>query len=173
MEEAIQGIVRNHPDYRLEIYTGTFGTLTVDDTPLYLMPGNPDRIPIPKAFYKIVRVVNTNETMVIVGVNNPYAKRDEIENKHNGYILCNDICDKTEVKLKQYYTCNDKRKMNFSRKAERLYIDAGYMYMCELNDFMDGLRRFHNIHLNVQFWLCLVMEVLQKKLIVDTGAEDF
>lgn len=115
------------------------------------MPGNPDRIPIPKAFYKIIRVVNTNETMVIIGVNNPYAKREEIENKLNGYLICADICDKPEVKQKRYFSCNDKWKMNISRKAERLYIDAGYIYMCELNDFINGLRRFHNINLNLQF----------------------
>lgn len=151
MEDDIQQIVKNNLDYKLEIYTGTFGVYSFDDVPLYLMPGHPNRIPIPKAFYKIVHITNTGEHLVIVSVNSPYASRAEIENKNNGYLICTDICNKPEVRQKQYYVCNDKWKMDRSRKAERQYIDAGYMYMCELNDFISGLRRFHNINLNVQF----------------------
>lgn len=151
MEEAIHKIVKNNLDYKLEIYTGTFGTYAVDDVPLYLMPGHPNRIPIPKGFYKIIHITNTNEYLVVVGVNNPYASRAEIENKNNGYLICNDICDTPEVRQKGYYSCNDKWKMSKSMRAEKQYIDAGYMYMCELNDFITGLRRFHNINLNIQF----------------------
>ncbi|XP_063709815.1 uncharacterized protein LOC134838253 [Culicoides brevitarsis] len=146
MEDGIKKIVKNNPDYILEIFTGTFGIFAYDNVPLYLIPGNPDKIPIPKAFYKIIHVIQTDEWFVIVSVNNPYIKRESIENRIHGYTICNDICGQ---KYERYYKCDDKQKMEKSKKAEKAYIEAGYMYMCDLNDFLTGLRQHYQLELNL------------------------
>lgn len=148
MEDELHKIVKVDPSSSLDIMTGTFGVFSVDSTPLYLIPGNPDRVPIPKAFFKIINILPKNVKFVIIGVNNPYATKQQIEDRNNGYLICNDVCD--HQKYSQYYSCNDKQLMSKTKKTEKLYISAGYMYMCELDDFLDGLWRYHNVNITIR-----------------------
>lgn len=158
LEYSIQGIVRNNPSYRITIYTGTFGVLTVDRIPLYLAPGATNRIPIPKAFYKIIQIDATAEAMVFVGVNNPYASRAEIEDRRNGYLICADICSRRDILQKGVHPCSDKDQMSGDRVREAQYISSGYIYMCEIGDFVKGLKMIYGIDLSPE----LMPETLKK-----------
>lgn len=122
----------------VDCYTGTWDILKLPDInnnyqELYLSIDNDDnnddydnqngnnhnnyyQIPVPKFYYRVVIDRATKNGIVLIGVNNPFATIQEIE---NDYILCNDISDKINW-------------INWKKD----YIPNGYSYACEVNEFL-------------------------------------
>lgn len=143
IEEALHATVQSSPDKSLTIHTGAFGVLTVNGVPLYLAPGNPNRMPIPKALYKVVKIQPSDTFMVVIGVNNHFTNRSEIENPANGYVICRDTCNTTK-----FLDCNQKGAiMDQGSSSEAQYIDAGYIYTCNVDDFVSALYQTYQIDL--------------------------
>ncbi|XP_053689492.1 uncharacterized protein LOC128738417 [Sabethes cyaneus] len=104
------------------VYTGTYGVLELPDAngdmqKIYMDvdPNNGGRIPVPKVYYKILHDEQNDAGIALIGVNNPHATLEEIE---NDYIFCNDVSERiTWLKWKRHY------------------IPGGYSYACDVNEF--------------------------------------
>lgn len=143
-------MIQENNNRRLTVYTGTFGTLSprfyfndqIDILKhLYLAPEAANKMPIPKAVYKIIKVEPDNRIYVVVVVNDHFSSRSQIENYANGCVICKDICEKTPM-----FPCSDKYRIQ-TKEEEKAYIKRGYIYTCELQDFMTGLNSIYGIDL--------------------------
>lgn len=97
----------------LDIYTGTHGQLALpassgDLVPLYL--SETDQIQVPEYLWKIVHNPHTNAAIVFITINNPYARRSDVQP------LCPDVCNEGGV--------------TFTQSARR-----GFTYCCTYSDF--------------------------------------
>lgn len=116
-----------------EIYTGTYGILTYNDTrgatrEIFLASDrrtNDNRIPVPKAFYKVVLVPETRSGIVFIGINNPYISIEEIK---RDYSYCENVMDKVN-----YIPWN------------RRNLRQGYLYACSVNEFAKFVGHLPNI----------------------------
>lgn len=118
---------------------------------MYIAPGNPNRIPIPKAVYKIIQINNTGKIYVFIAVNNPYASFADIENNRNGYKICDDICSRRDIVDLKLITCDRKATVRGNKQKEAVYVNSGYVYMCDIDDFVNGLRTAYGINLHSEF----------------------
>ncbi|XP_049774412.1 uncharacterized protein LOC126162153 isoform X2 [Schistocerca cancellata] len=83
-------------NFDLEVYTGTYGTLQLEDkngnqTDIYLYVGTSGKkVPVPKLFWKVVYEPKSKRAIVFVGVNNPYLSSSKLPEE---YKLCKqDAC---------------------------------------------------------------------------------
>lgn len=74
------------------------------------------KIPVPKIFYKILIEPLSRSGIVLIGVNNPHLTLHEIQ---RDYVICNDISDKVKY-----------------IKWRARDIRRGFMYACDVNDFL-------------------------------------
>lgn len=106
----------------VEVYTGTFGVITLNDEEgepheIYLDEddeGNA-RVPVPKIYYKIMYHKESNSGIALIGVNNPYSTLEEIQ---RDYIFCKDVSDQIDY-----------------LKWEKDNLVKGYSYACDVNEF--------------------------------------
>lgn len=109
----------------IQIYTGTYGVVTYKDIngvprEIYLASnGTERRIPVPKIYYKIAIDFSRLAGVVFVGINNPYATKEEIL---TDYTYCEDVMDKIN-----YIPWN------------RQNITLGHIYACNVNEFADAI----------------------------------
>lgn len=101
----------------LEIYTGTYGIMTLPDVnnnqvEITLEEGG--NIEVPKWFWKIIKNPRTNEGIALISLNNPFVTSLTEEEK-----LCTDNC--------AYSGWYQEAYDNFAR---------GYTYCCEVSDLM-------------------------------------
>lgn len=133
---AVEYHLKKYVDKKIinvDIYTGTYGVVKFNDVnghprDLYLASDNKNtahRIPVPKQYYKMVIDPKTRAGIVFLGVNNPYAKLEQIQKE---YIICTDIGDK--VKYIPW---------------ERTDLKAGYSYACEVSDFLKTVTHLPNL----------------------------
>lgn len=113
-------------DYYLDVYTGTYGVMSVPDVNgvhrelyLYFDSNGNGLIPVPKIYYKVIIDEITELGIVIVGVNNPHTTETEIR---ESYTFCNDIADQVD-----WIDWNIHSVYN------------GYMYACEVSEFADSI----------------------------------
>lgn len=97
----------------LDIYTGTHGQLTLassngDLVPLYL--SETDQIEVPEYLWKIVHNPETHAAIVLITMNNPFARRSDVR------VLCTDVCQQSGI--------------TFTQNARR-----GFTYCCTYEDF--------------------------------------
>jgi DNA/RNA endonuclease G (NUC1) len=112
---------------KLDIITGTYDTLALPDingTPqeIYLSHdiNNNPTVPVPKFYYKIVLNRQFNSGLAIVGVNNPYATKVQIE---TDYLLCDDVSE--HVTWIQW---------------DRENLKNGYSYACDVNQLLQVIK---------------------------------
>lgn len=112
----------NRRNISAELYTGTYGVVQYQDAAnqwqdFYLAHNNSDlRVPVPKLYYKIVLAREQKQGIVFIGVNNPHATLEQIENE---YVVCPDVSNQVK------YISWDRRN-----------VTAGYSYACSVNDFV-------------------------------------
>lgn len=106
----------------MDSYVGTYGTTTLPDVnnqqkEVYLAfdSNNNGLIPAPKIYYKILVNRANDYGIVLIGVNNPYLTKTEID---RDYVFCTDVSS----------------RINWI-KWNRESITAGYSYACDVNDF--------------------------------------
>ncbi|GAB0092064.1 uncharacterized protein DMENIID0001_070220 [Sergentomyia squamirostris] len=93
IEDGVRQFVANR-GIEVEVYTGIWGNLEKRDVNgnlqslVLVNDSNNPRIPVPKFYYKVVYEPRTTSAIVLIGVNNPYATRQEITNE---YMICTDI----------------------------------------------------------------------------------
>lgn len=122
LEDNIRKFI-DRKNVNTEVFTGTHGVVQYRDVngirrSIYLSHGhdaNGRRIPVPMIYFKVVIVAEPNQGIVFVGVNNPYAKLEEIKQE---YILCADVSD--QVKYIPWARHN---------------ITLGYSYACAIHEF--------------------------------------
>lgn len=141
----------------LDCYTGTYGVMTLPDKnkidqKIYLnkeIESGQNQIPVPKYYFRVLMEQPKADTsrppihlsmveqrkrkgVVIVGVNNPYMTEAEIK----ADMLCStDVFDRIEW-------LSNKLKVN---KQNR---DLGYMYACEVKDFIRNVRFLPALYVN-------------------------
>lgn len=104
----------------LDIFTGTFGILTLPD-----VNGNPveitleagGNIEVPKWFWKIIRNPQTNSGIALITLNNPF-----VTSINDSERLCQNVCATTGWHVEEYN--------NFAK---------GYTYCCEVGDLMQTI----------------------------------
>jgi hypothetical protein len=112
----------------LEVYTGTNGVLKLNDTEgiaheIYL-DDEDKKIPAPEIFYKILIDKSRDAGIVLIGVNNPHVKIEEIDS----YVVCNDVSHKIKY-----------------IKWRARDIRRGYSYACEVDDFLEAVPHLTNL----------------------------
>lgn len=100
--------------------------LDIDGTPqkIYL-DSDDNKVPVPKFFYKMLIEPLSRSGIVLIGVNNPHLTLHEIE---RDYVICNDISDKVKY-----------------IKWRARDIRRGYMYACDVNDFLKAVPHLSDI----------------------------
>lgn len=116
----------------LIIFTGVHGTMGYKNNILYIFDDKNEstekqKIPVPEIFYKMVINEKAMEGIVIIGVNDIFASATTI----NRYIHCNDVSEKN-VFINNYINSN-----------ERKNIQHGYIYACNISDFLKGFKMDH------------------------------
>lgn len=116
----------------LDVYTGTFGTLSLNDyyknpKDIYLYVNGLDRrIPIPRLYYKVLINKADGTGIVLIGVNNPHLTLDEIK---KDFIICTDVSDMISY-------------VNWKKDD----ISRGYSYACDVNEFLKIVPHFAEIN---------------------------
>ncbi|KAL5289060.1 hypothetical protein ACFFRR_009326 [Megaselia abdita] len=94
----------------VQVFTGYYDNLVLDNNDIYL--DNMRKIEVPKWFYKVIKNMKTNAAIVVITLNNPFAKLREIRE------FCPNICEKASLHNK-----------NFKN------IKRGYTFCCEVGTF--------------------------------------
>ncbi|KAM7355279.1 uncharacterized protein ACRADG_001404 [Cochliomyia hominivorax] len=122
IEDGVRNFVSSN-DLTVDCYTGNWGVATLPDvngTPreLYLAfdENNNGLIPVPKIYFRVVIDRESRKGIVLVGVNNPHATLQQIEEE---YIICNDIGDEIDW-------------INWSKED----LLKGYSYACSVPEFL-------------------------------------
>lgn len=122
IEQGVRQLIADR-DIIADIYTGTYGILEYKNlfgqsTQIFLSvdQNNNSVVPVPKLFYKIVLNLDSTVGVAVIGVNNPFATIDEIE---EDYVICDDVADE----LSWF-------------KWDRKNIMKGYSYACEVSSFL-------------------------------------
>ncbi|XP_001858177.2 uncharacterized protein LOC6043286 [Culex quinquefasciatus] len=104
------------------VYTGTYGILELPDANgdmqqifLDFDPNNGGRVPVPKVFYKVLHDEWHDAGIALIGVNNPHATPEQIQ---QDYVFCEDVSD--QIKWLKW-------------KPENIL--GGYSYACDVNEF--------------------------------------
>lgn len=97
----------------LDVYTGTFGILNLDNVDMKLM-GN-GFVEVPKWFWKIIRDPATDQGIALVSLNNIFATEKEY--------ICPDICKATNWYIEKF---DDYRR--------------GFTYCCDVNSLRNVVR---------------------------------
>ncbi|KAH8405240.1 hypothetical protein KR222_000071, partial [Zaprionus bogoriensis] len=126
IEDSVRKFVADE-NITVDCYTGTWGVSTLPDAEgveqqLYLDfdSNNNGLIPVPKLYYRVVIERATRKGIVLIGVNNPHASMQQIEEE---YIVCLDIGDQIDWIS---WTKNDLKK--------------GYSYACTVEDFTEVVK---------------------------------
>jgi hypothetical protein len=114
----------------LDVYTGTHGTIEIDDTDgvaqEIFLDVDSRKVPVPKIFYKILIDRANDAGIVLVGVNNPHISMHEI---NRNYVFCADISDRIDY-----------------IKWRRKDIRRGYCYACSVNDFLERVPHLFGVN---------------------------
>lgn len=129
IEQGVRQLIADR-NITANIYTGTYGILDYKDAAgeakqIFLSHNN-SVVPVPKLFYKIVLTLDETLGVALIGVNNPFATIDEIEDE---YVVCEDIADEL-----------------LWLKWDRKNIVKGYAYACEVDQFVHVVKHLP-IHL--------------------------
>lgn len=127
VETGVRNFVANR-NMEVEVYTGTFGVLTLPDASgvrreLYLdfdARGN-GLIPVPTYFYKVVIGTLSRRGIVFIGVNNPHATQ-------------------AEVNAGRYNICRDVSSQVTYIPWDRTNLARGFSYACDVNEFVQVVR---------------------------------
>ncbi|KAH8259815.1 hypothetical protein KR026_011414 [Drosophila bipectinata] len=121
IEDSVRKFVADE-NLTVDCYTGIWGVSTLPDEngvqrELYLDfdENNNGLIPVPKLYFRVVKDRASQKGIVLIGVNNPHATLEQIEQE---YILCQDIGDQISWIS---WTKDDLKK--------------GYSYACTVEDF--------------------------------------
>lgn len=126
--EVLENHLKRYVDRQninIEIYTGTYGVMSYNDIhgiprEIYLASNETERrIPVPKVFYKVAIDYSQLAGVAFIGINNPYAKMEEIL---ANYTYCENVMDKIT-----YIPWN------------RVNITLGYLYACSVNEFANAI----------------------------------
>lgn len=128
IEKMTRSIV-NRVNEKAEIYTGTYGVMMRANHELYLaenvVAGTIERsLPIPKLFYKMIIMPALKKGIVFIGVNDHQATQRQLDNE---YHLCNNIMDGIAY-------------INNAAKAKLQQVHNGFIYACDVDSFLAGLR---------------------------------
>lgn len=128
IEKAIKAMINRINEPNTQIYTGTHGILTRANSELYLAESVSrgviqPRIPIPKLFYKIVIMPVLRKGVVFVGVNDHQAQETQLNGE---YRLCENVINRV-----RYVS---------AIRANLTQINNGFIYACEVDSFMAGLK---------------------------------
>lgn len=100
----------------LDVYTGTYGVLTLADVngvqkPIYLAKdaNSNNMIPAPKYYWKVVHDPVSNKATAFVGINNPH-----LTTVQGSDIFCSDVCS----------------QVSWVSWSNRFDIPKGYMFCC-------------------------------------------
>ncbi|XP_050421184.1 uncharacterized protein LOC126833723 [Adelges cooleyi] len=109
----------------LTVYTGVHGQLKVAGNPLYLTATTSGRntIPVPQLFWKVVHDDQQRRAVAFIGVNDPFANR----NDNPGSSLCRDVCKQISW-------------VSFDEEPEK-----GLMYCCDVTDFFKKIKTMPKI----------------------------
>lgn len=104
-------------DYKSEftIYTGIFETLSLPNRlgqPVEIFLDSNHKINVPKWFWKVIKNERLDAGIVMITLNNPFAKRDEIVE------FCPNVCKRASLTSKHFEI-----------------IKKGYTFCCEVNAF--------------------------------------
>ncbi|KAK6639146.1 hypothetical protein RUM43_007416 [Polyplax serrata] len=125
VERTTRNLVRTNPQ-EWEIYTGVYGSIPTQKGPLFLTLLNYGKqtrgyVPVPKLYWKIAyNTILPNVSRVFVGVNNPELKAPQ--DFDPDYL----ICKPKRLDNKNYFRGNEFK---------------GFTYECELEEFLERLRR--------------------------------
>ncbi|XP_031621017.1 uncharacterized protein LOC116339335 [Contarinia nasturtii] len=118
----------------VDVYTGAHDVLTYPDINgkhreihlSYDSEGSKtNRIPVPRFYYKVLIAETKNAGIVFIGLNDPYASIESIENE---YMLCPDVSEKVNY-------------INWSRTN----ITAGYSYACSVDNFVKVVKELPSL----------------------------
>ncbi|XP_016997013.3 uncharacterized protein [Drosophila takahashii] len=122
IEDSVRKFVADE-NMTADCYTGTWGVSTLPDVDgvekeLYLDfdENNNGLIPVPKLYYRVVIDRLSRKGIVLLGVNNPHAKLEQIERE---YIICEDIGDQLSW-------------VSWTKED----LKRGYSYACTVEDFI-------------------------------------
>lgn len=85
-----------------------------------------NKLPVPKIFYKILIDRSTHAGVVLVGVNNPHIKMQEIQ---SDYMFCD-------------YDVSERIKYIKWRAKD---LRRGFSYACSVEDFIEKVPHFKNV----------------------------
>lgn len=109
----------------LEVYTGVYGTTALKNskdfqkTPLFLHTfKGKNLMPVPQLFWKIIYNRQTEQGIVVVGINNPH------EINLNQDVICEDVSDRI-------------RWFNNKMQRQKHNKDLGYIYACSVANFCE------------------------------------
>ncbi|XP_065362077.1 uncharacterized protein LOC135955646 [Calliphora vicina] len=126
VEDGVRKYVSNN-GLTVDCYTGVWGVSTLPDVngthrELYLAfdENNNGLIPVPKIYFRVVIDRESRKGIVLIGVNNPHASLQQIQNE---YIVCNDIGHQIDW-------------INWSKED----IIKGYSYACSVPDFLQTVQ---------------------------------
>lgn len=116
----------------LDVYTGTYGTLSLDDAAgnpreIHLYVNGADRkLPVPKLYYRVLINKSDSSGIALIGVNNPHLTLDEIK---KSYVICSDVSDGISY-------------INWQKSD----ISRGYSYACDVNEFVKAVPHFSEMN---------------------------
>lgn len=93
-----------------QIFTGYYDNLILQNRQIYL--DQTRKIEIPKWFYKAIKNIETNAAIVVITLNNPFAKLRDINE------FCPNVCERASL--------NNRNFKNIKR---------GYTFCCEVSSF--------------------------------------
>lgn len=95
-----------------QIYSGYYDDLILENKMIFLDPSR--KIEVPKWFYKAIKNLKTNAAIVIITLNNPFERLNNIRE------FCTNVCERASL--------NNKNFKNIKR---------GYTFCCELGEFKE------------------------------------
>lgn len=95
---------------RFQVFTGYYDNLILGNRQIYLDQNQ--KIEVPKWFFKAIKNIETNAAIVVIALNNPFAKQRDIRE------FCPNVCERASL--------NNKNFKNIKR---------GYTFCCEVNTF--------------------------------------
>lgn len=122
----------NESGHELDVVTGTLGTMRLQNehgVPREISLEATGRFPVPEVFYKIVVDREVRRGVVILVLNNPFARQSEVERR-----LCQDRSDRVEW-MDLLFENSGKKRRRANRSADA-FVAKGYLYTCEIADFL-------------------------------------
>lgn len=133
--KAVEENVRrfaNQSALQLDVVTGTLGTMRLNNrhgVPTELSLDANGQFPVPEVFYKIVVDQEVRRGIVIIVLNNPFAREAEVERQ-----VCPDRSDRVEW-IGLLFEGSGKKRRRTSRRADA-FVAKGFLYTCEIGDFL-------------------------------------